>query len=291
MQLAFRSTFDIGSATSSGVNGDHLDAPSRLDPTHARQSSQPAVVILRVFAFTLMVFPSNSVIRAIGAEGFVAALIGLFAFALLIASTLLGLHRPVEHRHPTRAAFVALWLVSLISYILMHRHPLTSTRSLSADRWLMQLAVISGVAMIAAECLRSLDDITRVLRAAVWGGAICGAVAGLQFWFRIDVTRYFRMLPGFTLNSNAMSIDTRGALNRVTGTAIHPIELGVASAMLVPLAIWLLMYDHDKAKWKRVVPLPFLLISVSASVSRSVDHRHRPQRRCPLGPVAGSATG
>jgi len=42
---------------------------------------QHAVVLLQIFAITLMVFPSDTVIKAIGATGFVAALVAMFGFA------------------------------------------------------------------------------------------------------------------------------------------------------------------------------------------------------------------
>ena len=138
-----------------------------------------------------------------------------------------------------------LWLSVLISYVLMDRNALTVSEQASADRLLMQLAVITGVALIAAEFLGSLDDVRRVLRVLCWGGAFCGVVAALQFWISLDVATYLRDLPGFSLNLTDVGIGTRGGLNRVSGTAIYPIELGVVAGMLLPLAIYLAIYDTE----------------------------------------------
>ena len=102
--------------------------------------------MLQLFALTVMVIPSDTVIRAIGAEGYVAALVGMFAFAAFLAATLLGLHDPLRHRHPVRGGLCLLWLSVLVSYILMDRGALTVAQAASADRLMMQLAVISGVA-------------------------------------------------------------------------------------------------------------------------------------------------
>ena len=55
----------------------------------------------------------------------------------------------------------------------------------------------------------------------------------------------------------------------MAGTAIHPIELGVASAMLLPLAIWLAIYDTEQGMRRRVIPVLAILLSVMVSVSRS----------------------
>ena len=52
--------------------------------------------ILQVFALSLMLIPSDTVIKAIGANGYPAALVGMFAFAVFLAATLLGLHNPLR---------------------------------------------------------------------------------------------------------------------------------------------------------------------------------------------------
>ena len=152
-------------------------------------SRSRAVLFLQVFAVTLFVVPSDTVIKPIGAGGYLAALIGMFAFAALLTVTLLGLHNPLRQRHPIRAALCLLWLSVLASYVLMDRNALTVLELACADRLLMQLAVITGVALIAADFLGSLSDVRRVLRVLCWGGAFCGVVAALQFWLSLDLSR------------------------------------------------------------------------------------------------------
>ena len=100
--------------------------------------------------------PSDTVFKPVGAEGYAAGLIGMFAFGALLAATILGLHNPLRHRHPVRAALCLLWLSVLVSYVLMDRRILTGEQIASADRMLMQLVAITGVALVAAECLTSL---------------------------------------------------------------------------------------------------------------------------------------
>jgi O-antigen ligase len=216
-----------------------------------------------------MVIPSDTVIKAIGAEGYAAALVGMFAFAAFGAATLLGLHHPLRERHPVRAALCVLWLSVLASYIVMDRGALTGSQVASADRLLMQLAVISGIALVAAECLRSLRDVNRVLRALTWGGAFCGLVAALQFWVSLDITPYLRLLPGFSVNFDNPAIVDRAALNRVSGTSITAIELGVVAGMILPLAIYLAIYDTDRSPLKRWAPVALIGLATMTSVSRS----------------------
>lgn len=227
-----------------------------------------AIPILRFFALALMVVPSYEVFRPIGGVGYPAGLVGMLAFAAWGAATGLGIHDARRHRHPIRVVLCIFWLTALASYALMDRGALSVLQNASADRFLMQLADITGVALLAAECLVSLEEVRRVLRALTWGGAFCGAVAGLQFWFALDLTQYLRV-PGFTLNADDAAITSRDALSRVTGTAIHPIELGVVAGMLLPIAIYLAIYDTDRKPWQRWCPVALISICTAASVSRS----------------------
>jgi O-antigen ligase len=230
-----------------------------------------AVILLQVFAVTVMVFPSDAVIKAVGGGGYVAALVAYCIFMAWTAATLFGIHNPLVHRYPVRFALCTLWLVSLASYALLDRSKLSVIQQTGAERWLMQLAGISGVILVAAECLRCVEDVRRVLRALTWGGAFVGIVAALQFWLRMDITPYLRKLPGFTLNNAVgfVGIGSRGGLNRVPGTAIDPIELGVVAGMLLPLAVYLAMHDVERSKFQRWLPVFCIALAIPTSVSRS----------------------
>jgi O-antigen ligase len=133
----------------------------------------------------------------------------------------------------------------------------------------MQLAGMSGVALLAAECLGSLQAIKRVLRVLVGAAAFCSIVAAFQFWTNFDPAHYLRMLPGFTINVVNSDVTWRNGVKRVTGTAIDPIELGVVAGMLLPLALYLLMYDKERQAWKRWLPVLCIALAVPITVSRS----------------------
>jgi O-antigen ligase len=229
-----------------------------------------AVPILQTFALAMMIIPSDTVLKPLSAIGYPAGIVGMFAFAVWSISTLLGFHNPRLRRHPVRGVLCLLWVVSLVSYLQIDRGMDTVKQTQAADRYIMQLALMSGVVLIAAECLTTMRDIHRVLRALTWGGAFCGFVAGLQFWSNIDLSIYLRMIPGFIINSDTSALSTRGGLNRVTGTSIHPIELGVTAGMLLPIAIYMAIYDKEgrgpKSRW---APVLLITVSIVGSVSRS----------------------
>ena len=229
-----------------------------------------AVPLLQAYAVAVMVFPSEFVLKAVGGGGYLAALIGFCMFLAWVASTLLGMHNPLEYRSPVRIALAGMWLVSLASYALINRTTVSTTALTGADRWLLQLVGVSGVILVASEYLRSLDDVKRVLRALVWGGAFCGLVAAMQFWLRLDITPYLK-LPGFSFNSadGFVGIGTRGGIARVPGTSIDPIELGVTAAMLLPLAVYLAVYDVKRSRIARWLPVFGIAVCIPTSVSRA----------------------
>ncbi len=244
-----------------------------LEIPHVRvaEKSSSAVRILQVFVIALMVFPGYYVVAAVGADGSVAALISYFMFFVWVAGTLFGHHNPFVLHYKIRISLAWMWIVSLGSYLLINRTLMTSFQLTAADRWLMQLLGMSGIVFMAAEGLRTLEDIRRVLRALTWGGAFCGIVAALQFKANINLVKYLK-LPGFRSNSSISAtaeIVQRGAENRVPGTATDPIELGVVAGMLLALAMYLMMHDTSQPKWKRVIPVLCISAAVATSVSRS----------------------
>jgi O-antigen ligase len=244
---------------------------TRLSLAQVTEKPSHSVRLLQIFAVAVMVLPGDYVVKVIGADGYGAALVAYLMFIVWTAGSLLGQHNPFVYHYPTRVTLGWMWVASLASYVAMNRATLTAVQTTSADRWLLQLLGMSGVVLVAAEGLPTLEDVRRVIRALTWGGAVCGIVAGLQFEAKVDLTKYLK-LPGFGINAAASStaiIVERGTQNRVPGTATDPIEMGVAMGMLLALAVYLLMYDKDRPKWRRIVPFACILVGTAASVSRS----------------------
>ena len=237
-------------------------AAARMAPRHH------AIRILQVFGVALFVFPSTYVVRAIGADGYPAGLVGLFAFVVWVAAIMLGHHDFGRYRNPIRAVLCLFWVVSLLSYLFMDRALLSGLQLNSANRWLMQLAAMTGVAFLAAECLHSVVDFHRVLRVLSWATAFCGLVALLQWRFSYDLTPYLK-LPGFTLDGTGQFLILRSGENRVAGTGIDPIELGVTACMLLPLGIWAATHTFGVGPLRRWAPVLLTAVAIPASVSRS----------------------
>ncbi|SNS67453.1 O-antigen ligase [Geodermatophilus saharensis] len=228
------------------------------------------VAAVGTYALCLFVFPSDLVLRVVGGQGFVASLVALGLLGGWGLSVLLGLHNPLLVRHPTRGV-VGLWAVtSLACWAMTPFHGLSGTQQLSADRWIMLIASSAGVVLVAAEGLETREALLSVLRLAVLGAAFCSLVAVLQWVLTLDLSGIIRQsLPGFEVNSTYSVYQPRGALTRVTGTTLHPIELGVVAGMMMPLALALAIQDRSRGAWRRWGPVALIGLSVPASVSRS----------------------
>ena len=74
-----------------------------IDQARHISARSHAVPILQLFALTVMVLPSNAVIKAIGAQGYAAALVGMFAFVtheLVAGLYTSSLAKPFEELRP-----------------------------------------------------------------------------------------------------------------------------------------------------------------------------------------------
>lgn len=228
-----------------------------------------AVIFLQIYALVLMIIPSDNVIKAIGGSAHLAGLIGLAGFAWWIASMVFKVHDPRQYPSPIRLTLLVVWICALASYAVMHLHERPAIEMNGADRWLLQLVSWTGVVMVAIEGCNSVEDFRKVLRALSIGGAVCGVVAAVQFWLRVDLSTYLRMIPGFTQNSDTQGILARYSQARVAGTSIHPIELGVVASCLLPISLWTATMYEGRSRLRKWAPSLLIGLCIPMSVSRS----------------------
>ncbi len=239
-------------------------------PVIRPMGSRQAAFLLQLFALAALLLPTDTVIRVVGAQGYLASLIAMVLLLGWLLSALFGFHDPLHMRYPMRGALGLVWIASLLSYAAMPFYHPSATQQLGAGRWLMLWAGMSGVVLVAAEHLRRRRDMLRVIRTVVWAAAGQGAVAALQFWLRWDIKPDLRhLLVGFQRNADFQEYQPRAALVRVTGMANHPIELGVVAGMLLPLAIWLALHDSRRSALVRWLPVALIGVCIPLSVSRS----------------------
>jgi O-antigen ligase len=261
-----------GAALPEGRPWTHWMANASQGYTAVRPlGSWQAAFLLQVFVVAAFALPTDTVVKVIGAQGYVASLVAMLMLAAWVLTAIFGFHDPLHTRHPIRGALAAMWIASLLSYAAMPFYSPGQMQQLGALRWMMLWAGVAGVVLVTAEHLRADRDVLRVIRVVVWGGAFSGTVALLQFWAGWDLKPLLRqVLVGFERNGDYSGFQARGALTRVTGMANHPIELAVVAGMLLPLAIWLALYDlEQRSAMRRWAPVALIAMCIPMSVSRS----------------------
>lgn len=143
----------------------------------------------------------------------------------------------------------------------------------AANRRLLELVALCGVALFTADSLPSREAIERVLVGVVAGCSISALIGLTQWSTGFDVTSALS-IPGLTRSPAAdealSQIYLRGDLARITGSTLHPIELGVLLAMSLPLSLHLLR--RSRALTSQLVAMLSLAISALAiplTLSRS----------------------
>lgn len=229
--------------------------------------------LLRLIPYALFLFPADQVLAPLGASGSVAMVLALLLTGAWAASALLGLHDPIPMRHPGRAALALLLLVSIASYVRYTSGdtvPRTGEGQLSADRWLLLLLASAGIALVTTQSVRTLEDARVLLGSLVNAASLCAIVAVIQFTTHTDPVDLIRgVMVGFVDNGGSTPFQDRDGLTRVAGTTFHPIELAVVSAMLLPLAVWRLLYDRRTPRVLLAGSCVLLVTALALTVSRS----------------------
>ena len=249
----------------------------------------PACGFVVLYAVLLLCIPSQLIFRPLGAPGTPANLLGLCALVWWGAATIGGLN-PVKRFTPTRITVSLLATAVLASYVagmlqgwyapldvrqetdefwtLVPPTVMETTGAMitAADRGLLSFAAWMGIVLMVSEGLRSWRDLELVVEWLVWLGTAVAAIGILQFSTGLNLAAFFT-IPGLSANSEFGAVVSRSVLNRVSATAVHPIEYGVVLAGLLPLAVHRIIRC-----WGRpLASLPAVVIFVGCfmSVSRS----------------------
>ena len=191
---------------------------------------------LTVYVVVLFAIPARLVVGPLGGAGSPASLIGLaFLFWWLAARLVpsLGVARGFS---PVRFAIGTLVGAVLASYVWSALHPLPPDQRTGADLGALTLLSLAGVTLVATDMLGSRRSVETLLRRLVIATAALAALGILQFTTGFDISEFVK-IPGLTANSALHFIGERSNFRRVSGTASHPIEMGVVLALGLPLAL------------------------------------------------------
>ncbi|MEQ4565693.1 O-antigen ligase family protein [Paenarthrobacter sp. CAP02] len=230
-------------------------------------------LLLKFAVFGIFFFPSNMVIKPIGAAGTVPIILAVLLLAVWLSSALFGLHNPLKSSNPGRLGLGLLWVGSCASYAALFSGFTGNTNvsaQAAADRWLILILACGGIALVTSEAVRTLDNAMSLVRAILAGAFFCCIVALIQFLFRVNPMVWIQeAMVGFTDNGGNTAFQVRGFMTRVAGSTFHSIELAVVCAMLLPLSIWRGLYDRSGHKWFHWTGTALLVVAIASTVSRS----------------------
>lgn len=235
----------------------------------AVRAERDVVSLLTIYLVFLLMIPAQWIVGPIGAAGTPAALVGLFGAWWWVAGRLNPAWGLDLGPQPARVAILAYGWFMLLTYGLMWLRPLTGLEVNGANRALIGLAATAGVALLAADGITSRERLDTLLRRLVVLGAVVAAIAVVQFFTAFDPVRLIQ-IPGLRLNHQIVGISGRSIFNRPYSTTLHPIELSVVLAILLPLALHFAFVARtraDRLRWWPCVGL--IAIGIPMSVSRS----------------------
>jgi hypothetical protein len=223
-------------------------------------------IALSFLCASLLLIPSRLVFAPLGSAGSVAQMTGLLMLAWWLQSRVSGAWR---NQLPMVAIATLIYLTSTAaSYVAAARRPIPPIEISAADRGLLSAVAYTGIVLFTVDGLRQRSTLDSVLRRLVLCGGIIGLIGLLQFATGHLLIDYIE-IPGLSPNNELGGLDSRGGLNRPSGTAIHPIEFGAVLTMLMPLALHYALSDTRESLLRRWLPVATMAGSIGVCISRS----------------------
>ena len=123
-----------------------------------------------------------------------------------------------------------------------------------------------AVLFLTVSLLRSWDDIDFIVRVLVVGGSVVALFALIESRTGYNVFAHLSQVVPVLRSTGVHEVIQRGSRLRVFASAQHPIALGAAFAMLVPLAMYRAICFRKPLWW---ICATLLLMATLATVSRT----------------------
>lgn len=211
------------------------------------RSRRDPVVLLTLLLGCLLLLTASLVIGPLGGVGTPAIIVGLLALAWWLAAKALPSLGLATGRQPARWIVLGYAWYLILGYAVAHTRSLTDLEVSGADRSVIILAAMCGVALLAADGIDSRERLDTLLRRLVWLTTVFASFGVIQFFTGFDIVAYIDV-PGLSLNRDLFSMGERSIFNRPGSTALHPIEFSVVLCMVLPLAIHYCLYDTSRRR-------------------------------------------
>ena len=233
-----------------------------------QESKKDTVSLLTFYVFLLVAIPSALVFPPFGGAGAPSTILG----ALFLAWYLLSWMHPSSPigrvRQPFRIAGAALFCAIMAAYVSANLHLLGSLELNGADRGLIMISGWLGVLLLTADGVDRLDRLNTLLGRVVIGVTAMAVLGITQFFTGLNAAKYI-VIPGLIDQQPYTDISTRGALNRPSATAIHPIEFGFVLAVILPIALHRARYAQPGQRFRRWMQVALIGTTLPMTVSRS----------------------
>jgi polysaccharide biosynthesis protein PslJ len=227
------------------------------------------VTVVTVWLVLLFALPERLVLPALGAAGAPASIVALLVLGWWVVARMQPSLVVGGRSQPLRQAIVVLLWCTLLLYLAAVMRGLPGVQQRAADRYWLGLLGVCGVALVVADGVRTRERLDALLRRLTVAGAGLSLMGLVEQFTGVIYATYVR-LPGFTLNKDVLTGVERGHLERISGTANHPIGYGVALSLILPLAIHyaLVAKPGPERQW-RVAVAATVAAGIPLATSRS----------------------
>ncbi len=230
--------------------------------------SRDGATLLSLYVVLLMGIPSRYVVGPLGGAGAPAGLLAMAGLLWWVAHRLTRSRRQSGRPQPARSWMVLFCCCVIASYIAATVRPIEPDELRQADLGILIVCGWLGLVQLGTDGIPSRARLDSVLRRLTVAGGMVAVLGLIQFKTGQAYTNYLR-LPGLSENNSLSGIANRDGFARPSGTAVHPIEFGVALTMILPIALHYAMADTHRGKARRWFPVAAIALCIPVSVSRS----------------------
>lgn len=244
------------------------DRPEQRGFSRLFPRSLDATAVLTFLAGLLLLIPATQIVGPLGASGTPAYLVGILLLIWWTAARWVPALGVAYGLQPIRVAMGLFAASLLVTYAMSSAIPRPQALEASAaDRGMLKLLAWAGIALVAADGIRSRARLETLIRRIVVLAAVLAAMGLLHFWSGIDVAGMIKV-PGLQVNGDLVDIE-RSIFRRPRGTATHPIEFGVILAAVLPLALHVAVGRGRSRRRRDWLCLGLIAVAAPTTISRS----------------------
>lgn len=222
--------------------------------------------VLVAYTVVLFAIPARYTVGPFAVNA--AQLLAFLAGFLWIGSKILPYVPIARGRNPVIVLVIAFFCVILLNYAYAHVYPLKSTQAKDIDRLTALLFSATVVAAAVADGIRTRAQLYRLMSTIVGMGTATAVLGVVQFVTGNTIVEVLRP-PGFK-SLGVSAIEHRAGFPRVAATAMHPIEMGIVWAVLIPVALHLARFAPTRRGRRAALGCALvLLLALPMAGSRS----------------------